>query len=203
MAQKSRVTMKRYWTTFLILGCLSSLLAWAADPPPVGEGRPRDGGPGFRGPRDGGPGGREGFGGRDGMMGLDDEQRQRFQEAMEKENDKIRGLEEKLRVAQKELLESILAPTYDEKLVRTKSEAAGKIQVEITILRAKALASVAASLKPDQKQQLIDSPVGPMMLGGGFPGGGGPRGFGPGGRGGGGFPGGGFGGGRDPIPRER
>jgi hypothetical protein len=137
------------------------------------------------------------------MMGLDEQQRQAFDDAMQKESEKLRDLEEKLRTAQRELLEATLAADYSETTVRGKAEAVAKIQVDMTMLRAKALASVASTLKPEQKQQLLESPLGAAMLGGG---GGGPRGFGgmmgPGGRGGG-FPGRGFGEGRDPGPRER
>jgi uncharacterized membrane protein len=130
------------------------------------------------------------------MMGLDDQQRQLFQQALQKENDKLRGLEGKLRTAQKDLLETTLASTYDEKAVRGKAEALAAIQVEITTVRAKALATVVPTLKPEQKQQVIESPFGVMLLNGG-PGGGRP----PGAQGGGpdGFPA----GGRDQRPKER
>ena len=131
------------------------------------------------------------------MMGLDDQQRQAFQEALQKNNEKLRSLETKLRTAQKEVLTATLAEKYDEKTVRDKVEAAAKIQSEITLLRAAALATVAPTLKPDQKQQILESPGGALLLNAGFPGGpGGPRGGGPGG-----FPGGGRGG--DQPPRER
>jgi Spy/CpxP family protein refolding chaperone len=140
------------------------------------------------------------------MMALNDEQRQLFQDALQKENDNLRGLDEKLRAAQKELVEATLASTYDESAVRTKAEAVAKIQTDITVVRAKALAAVAPSLKPEQKQQMTESPFGAMMLGGGGFGG---RGFGgPGGPGGGGFrgrAGGGPGGpgGPDQRPKEQ
>lgn len=159
--------------------------------------------------------------GRGLMAGLDGPQQRLFQEALQKDSDKLRGLEEKLRVAQKDLLGATLDVTFDEPAVRTKADAVAKLQVEITMLRAGALAAVAPSMKPDQKQQLTDSPLGLALLNGGGsggPGGGGPRrvffGGGPGG-----FPGGPPGGpamgpgnppggafpanGPDPRPRDR
>ena len=114
---------------------------------------------------------RGGFQGRaGGLMGLDDQQRQVYQEAMQKNNDELRKLSEKLRTAQKELMQAVLAEKYDEKAVREKAEAASKIQTDITLLRAKALSSVAPTLKPEQRDQLENR--GAMMLMGGFVGGG-------------------------------
>ena len=165
---------------------IAASIAMAADPP---AGAP-PGGPGGAGGQGGG--GRAGRGGGGGMMSLTPEQRQTFQEALQKENDKLRGLQEQLRTAQKELLQTTLASTYDEKAVRAKAEAVAKIQTDITATRAKALSTLAPSLSSEQKEQLVDSPMGGMLLmggmgaggGGGFrgqggpggPGGGGPRG---------------------------
>src|SRR5712664_122893 len=135
----------------LAAAMLTATIVMAADQPPSG-GRP--GGP--EGPS--GPGGGGGFrgraGGPGGMMMLNDEQRQVFQDSLQKDSDKLRGLEEKLRAAQKELVEATLASTYDESAVRTKAEAVAKIQTGITMVRAKALAAVVPSLKPEQKQQM-------------------------------------------------
>lgn len=192
--------MKRTWTALLAAWALSTLMALAADQPTAPPGN--DG----AGPRGGPPGGRgagqgRGFGG---MMMLDEQQRQLFDQALQKENDRLRALEGKMRTAQQELLEATLASTYDEKTVRAKAEAVAAIQVEMTTLRAKALAAIAPTLKPEQKEQILQTPVGVMLLNGG-PGMGRPPGFQGGGRGGppGGGPG-GFGGeGREGPPRER
>lgn len=138
--------------------------------------------------------------GRVGMAGLDNQQRMLFQEALQKDGDKLRALEEKLAVAQTDLVTATVDSNYNETTVRGKAEAVGKIQIEMTMLRAKALASVASHMNADQKQQLAESPMGVALLSGGggmggavfafgapggFPGGGG---FNPGGPGG--FPGG-------------
>jgi Spy/CpxP family protein refolding chaperone len=246
--------MKKSWVVLLAAGVMSTLVALAADQPAPGGANPAGGGPGGGGPggggqgggraggwqgggqgggqRGGGQGGWGNFQGRmGGMMGLDDQQRQLFQEALQKDSDKLRELQQKLQVAQKELVEAVLATNYVETTVRGKAEAVAKIQVEMTMLRAAALATVTPTLKPEQRQQMVDGPIGTMMLttGGGGPvfrggpgmgmgQGGGPGGFqgGPGG-GQGGFPGGpgggpggagggpgGFpGGGPDQTPKER
>ncbi len=194
------MNMKRSILRLLAAGALSALAVVAADQPtPVGTG-PGGGAGGPRGGPGGGPGG-PGFGargnfqgpGRGGMAALDAEQRHLFQEALQKESAKLRGLNEKLRLAQQDLMAAVLTTNYDEKVVQAKGEAMAKIQVEIITLRAEALATVAPSLKPEQRQQLIDSPGGFALLSAGGVGGpafGGPRGNGPGGFGG---PGGGAG----------
>ena len=126
-------------------------------------------------------------------FGLDEKQRELWREASQKDGEELRRLEEKLRVTQKELLHTVLAEKYDEKAAREKADAMSKLQTEITLLRAKALATVAPTLKPEQREQLESSPLGTAMLSaGGF----GFRGGGPGGQGGFGGPGGqgGFGG---------
>src|SRR6185436_17926461 len=108
------------------------------------------------------------------------------------------NLDEKQRAAQKELMQAVLAENFDEKVVREKAEAVGKIQTDITVLRAKAFSTVAPTLKPEQREALENTRVGPTMLLGGGPGVGGPGGGGGGGFGGGpggpGGPCGGFGG---------
>lgn len=157
--------------SLLAVGFISAAALNAADAPaPGGAGRPeRPGGPG--GPR--------------GPMGgiLDSSQLQTFREAMQKNNEELRALNDKLQAAQKELVQATIAEKYDEKAVREKAEAVSKIQTDITVLRAKAFSSVSPTLKPEQREQLANSRMGAMMvLGGGMGGGmGGPGG--PGGEG--------------------
>src|SRR5204863_1424371 len=97
--------------------------------------------------------------------------------------------------AQKELMQAVLAENFDEKVVREKADAVGKIQSDITVLRARALSTVAPTLRPEQREALENTRLGSTMLMGGGPGMGGPGGFGGGFGGGPGGPGGGFGGG--------
>jgi Spy/CpxP family protein refolding chaperone len=165
----------------LVTGLLSSLVVIAADPiptPPAGAGTvpPAGGGQGGRG---GGnqPGGRGGFGGG---FNLDEKQRELLREASTKNTDELKKLQDKLTVAQKELMQAILAEKYDEKVVQEKADAVSKIQTEMLMLRAKALSTLAPTLKPEQRESLLTSRMGTMMLSGGFGGGG----FGGGGQGG-------------------
>lgn len=175
----------------------------AADPPPATPAPPtttpaapppgEPGGPG----RSGGRGGDRNID-RNGFQntrppnfgfGLDEKQRELYREASQKDSEELRKLEDKLRAAQKELVHAVLAEKYDEKAAREKAEAVAKLQTEITLLRAKALATVAPTLKPEQREQLENSPMAAALLnsgGVGFraAGMGGPGGFGGGGPGG-------------------
>lgn len=122
------------------------------------------------------PEGRRGGAGRGAIAGLDDKQRELLREAMQKSQEQVRALDEKMRAAQRELVNAALAEKYDEKVVREKAEAVAKIQTDVTVLRAKALSSVAPSLKPEQREQLANSPMGAAMLSGRMGGGMGGRG---------------------------
>jgi Spy/CpxP family protein refolding chaperone len=152
---------------------------------PGGGGRGGQGGQGFQqGGGPGGPGGGFGgqaggpggaaFGGRGGFgFGLDDQQRQLINDALQKDNETLRKLEEQLQAAQKELMKAVLAEEYVEKTVREKAEAVAKLQTEMLMIRSKAMSTVAPTLQAEQRTQLEDSRFGFMMLSGGFGGGGG------------------------------
>lgn len=166
----------------LVTGLLSSLVVIAADPiptPPAGAGTvpPAGGGQGGRGGGGNQPGGRGGFGGG---FNLDEKQRELLREASTKNTDELKKLQDKLTAAQKELMQAVLAEKYDEKVVQEKADAVSKIQTEMLMLRAKALSTLAPTLKPEQRESLLTSRMGTMMLLGGFGGGG----FGGGGQGG-------------------
>lgn len=151
-----------------VAGLLGTLLLQAADPQPPPPARDRAVQP----DRGSGPPGGQGRGGMGGIGGmLDDQQRELLREAMQKQGDEIRKLDEKMRVAQKELMQAVLAEKADEKVVREKAEVVAKIQVEQTVLRAKVLAVLVPTLKPEQREQIENSPWAMGMLGGGFGGG--------------------------------
>ena len=205
--------MKAAFASFVATVALSAVAVWAGDPSSPGA-SPAGGPPGGGGPGWGGPGNRGGFQMRGGfgMIGLDDQQRELLQEALQEDHAKLRKLEEQLRAAQQELLGATLATNFEESVVRTKAEAVGKVQVEIALLHARALAKVVPTMTPEQKQRLAESPMGVMLLNGapgGFAGGGFGNRFGgpgqgrggPGGHDGGGLPG--FPGGGQEGPRER
>ncbi len=164
-------------SALLVTGLLGTLILTAADPNATPPQRNRPGG----GAGGGGPGG-PGF--RGGLM-LDDKQRELLREAMQKNGAEIQKLDEKMRAAQKELTQAILTEKQDSKVLRDKAEAVAKIQVEQTLLRAKVFGVVVPTLKPEQRDQIENSPFAMQMLmqglGGGFGGGGmrGGRGGGP------------------------
>ncbi|MCX6905608.1 MAG: periplasmic heavy metal sensor [Verrucomicrobia bacterium] len=119
-----------------------------------------------------------GGGGR-GMGGgmLTQEQRTKLSESMQAAQAELAPLNEKLAAAQKDALKTALAKDADPKAVRAKIEAVTKIQVEIGMLRLKALKDIAPTLTDEQKTQMETRP-GMLynMLLGGFGGMGGPGG---------------------------
>ncbi len=99
-----------------------------------------------------GPGGR-------GMGGvLTQEQRTKLREAMQASQTEVTQLNEKLAAAQKEAIKAALAKNADEKTVRPKVEAVNKIQVEIAMLRLKAIKEIASSITDEQKTQIDERP---------------------------------------------
>jgi Spy/CpxP family protein refolding chaperone len=93
---------------------------------------------------------RNNFGG----VNFDEKQRELLQEARQVNGDELRKLNEKLAEAQKEFVKAVVAEKYDEKIVREKADAIGKIQAEILALNGKAFATVSPTLKPEQRDSL-------------------------------------------------
>lgn len=159
------------------LGSLSVVLAGSLFAQPGGGGR---GGRFNQDPNQGpqgGPGGppdRAMMGGRGGFgFGLDEQQRQVFNEALQKHQEALRKLEEQLQAAQRELIKAVIAEEYVEKTVREKAEVVARLQTEIMMLRSQALHTVAPTLREEQRAQMEDSRFSMMLLSGGFGGGGG------------------------------
>lgn len=93
-----------------------------------------------------------------GGLNLDDKQRDLLREAVQKDAAETRRVEEKLRVAQKELAQVTIAAPYDEKVLREKADAVAKLQSELTVLRARAFATLAPTLTAEQREQMENSP---------------------------------------------
>jgi Spy/CpxP family protein refolding chaperone len=89
-----------------------------------------------------------------GGFNLDEQQRNLLQEARQVSGDDIRKLTEKLAEAQKEFVKAVAAEKYDEKVVREKADAIGKIQADILALNGKAFATVSPTLKPEQREAI-------------------------------------------------
>ena len=140
----------------------------AADPPapgapPAAPGQPA---PGAQ-PPPGRPERAPRIAGGGGLMVLDEQQREKYREASQKNSEELRNIDQKLRAAQKELVHAALAEKYDEKAVREKADVIGKLQADLMVLRAKAFSSVAPTLKPEQREQLESSRAGAAIITGG------------------------------------
>ncbi len=140
-----------------IVSCILPFIAIAADAPPSatrpapernvrGEFRPRDGG-----------------------MPLDPQQQQLFREALQKYGDELARIQGQLGSAMTELMQATLADNFDEKIAREKAEVIAKIQAQMMLRRSQALAAVAPTLRPEQRENLLTGPAGSMLLAGGLP----------------------------------
>jgi len=89
---------------------------------------------------------------------LTEDQRFSLREAMEKQREKMRETEEKLRPLRKELLEAGLAEKFDEKAVRKLALEVGKLDAEITVLRAKAMSQIKPALSAEQMEKIKNPP---------------------------------------------
>jgi len=89
---------------------------------------------------------------------LTEEQRDSFRQAMEGQRDKIHDFEEKVRDARKEMIAAGLGEKFDENAVRQKALEVGKLEAELTVLRAKALAKVKPALSTEQIEQIKNPP---------------------------------------------
>ena len=186
---------------------LTAFMATAADdappvpspaPPPAApatDANPPGGQPGGRGNRGNNNNFQRGNVGGGAGFTLDDKQRELLLQSRQVNNDDLRKLTEKLTEAQKEYVKAVVAEKLDEKVVREKADAIGKIQADILALNGKSFAVVSPTLKPEQRESLEGNVrigiaiISPTMGFGGGPGGnfvggaGGGAGFGVGGRG--------------------
>jgi Spy/CpxP family protein refolding chaperone len=89
---------------------------------------------------------------------LTEEQRLSFREALEAQRDQARALDEKLRAARKEVVAAGLAEKFDEDAVRKKAQEVGKLEAELSVLRAKALSKVKPPLSAEQIEQIKNPP---------------------------------------------
>jgi Spy/CpxP family protein refolding chaperone len=87
---------------------------------------------------------------------LTEEQRASLRQAMEKNQEKIRDIERRAREARRAMLETSLAEEFNESKVKEKALAAAKIEAELTVMRAKALAELQPPLTDEQRSRLKD-----------------------------------------------
>ena len=89
---------------------------------------------------------------------LTEKQHISLREAMEAQRDQMRDFEEKLRDARKEMVQARFVQKFDEDALRQKALEAGRLDAELTVLRAKALSKMKPPLSPDQIEKLKNPP---------------------------------------------
>jgi len=100
---------------------------------------------------------------------LTEDQRESMRSIMASQRDEMRGIQEKMRVARKELLTASLAGKFDEEIVRAKALAVAKLEADLTVLRAKAMSQVQPPLSDEQIEQIMNAPQDRMQPGAGGP----------------------------------
>jgi Spy/CpxP family protein refolding chaperone len=141
-------------TVWVMLALFVGTFALAAQPVP--EKRSRDGGPqrpllerpGFR------PGGMGGQYLPQLERVLTDEQLLSLRQAVEGQREQRRKIEENLREARRALWKASVIETFDEASVRAKALEVGKIEAELTVLRAKAFAEILPAVSAEQFEKL-------------------------------------------------
>ncbi len=98
--------------------------------------------------------GRGGGGGMPLESILNDEQRDEFGAAMFAQRDKTRELNEKFIKLRREVDEALFSEKLDEELVRRKSKELAEVELERSLIRARAFAKVRASLSEEQLERL-------------------------------------------------
>jgi Spy/CpxP family protein refolding chaperone len=89
---------------------------------------------------------------------LTQEQRTSLRKAMEENGVQLRQLDQKFRTARREMLEASLAQPFDETAYRQKAMAAAKIEIDLAVLRAKAMSKIDPPLSAEQLDQLKSIP---------------------------------------------
>lgn len=95
---------------------------------------------------------------------LTPEQRESMRKTTEANRDQVRDLEEKLRAARKAIMEAGIGKEFNEAALRQKLEAAAKLDIDLTLLRAQALAKVEPPLSDEQIEKIKNPPPMGEML---------------------------------------
>lgn len=136
----------------------SNILSAAEDAAPPAPRRPAPGGEG-QGPGPRGPRFQQGRGGGGGVpmeAVLTEEQREKFVEEMFAQREKNRQLnpDEKFMKLRRELDQALFGEKLDEELVRKKSLELAEIELERSLIRARAFAKIRPSLSAEQLERL-------------------------------------------------
>lgn len=85
---------------------------------------------------------------------LTDEQRQKLREHTQASSEKTRATQMESLKLRRELQESVMNGSANESLIKEKSDAIGKLDAEVLAARMSAMAKVAATLTPEQKEKI-------------------------------------------------
>ena len=91
---------------------------------------------------------------RPGPDGLEPEQRRALREAMQQVREKSRNLAEKLRASRAKLQDAIWSQNLRENVIREHMREVTKLETELALIRARALASIRPKLTQDQLERL-------------------------------------------------
>ena len=94
---------------------------------------------------------------------LTPEQRESMRKLLADSREGIHALEEQLRTARQDAFTATLGTNYDETVVRQKLEAAAQIEVQLNLIRARAVSKLQPPLSAEQIEQL-KSPAEPRHL---------------------------------------
>ena len=91
---------------------------------------------------------------------LTGEQRKSLRAAMESQRDQMRSLEGKIHAARQDRMKASLAEKFDEDTVRAKALEVGKLDAELSVLRARAMSKVQPPLSAEQIERISSPPPG-------------------------------------------
>jgi Spy/CpxP family protein refolding chaperone len=131
-----------------------SLLLLALSIAVSGQGPQGRGGPPPGGGFPGGPGRGDGLGPIARDLNLSDEQRTQIQKITDSSRENMKALQDQLRVLSENEPDS-LTSAYDEAAVRADAEARAKVEVELSVARAKMLSQIGAVLTTEQKAKIV------------------------------------------------
>jgi Spy/CpxP family protein refolding chaperone len=89
---------------------------------------------------------------------LTEDQRESIRKSLEANREKTRANMEKIREARKELTKLALEAEFKEDAVRAKAMEIAKLEVEMTVMRLKALSEVLPALSQEQIDKLMNAP---------------------------------------------
>jgi len=92
----------------------------------------------------------------------DDQQRESYFAAMNRQRAQMIELEAKLRIAREDFVATSVDQKFDENVMREKAMAAYRIEAEMAVLRAKAMSEVQPPLTAEQIEKIKTGQPGPM-----------------------------------------